>query len=174
MAWVRSGPGAGPRRFTLGGTARCRENDGVFKLDGATRVGIRCHYCSVGCGIDAWVRDGRLVYLDGDPEHPVNGGRLCPKGMSSAEVNRAPDRVTRPLYRAPRSDRFEPISWEAAFEGIARRIREVRDASYDATLRRTERICAFGSATVENEEVYLWVKLLRMLGIHHMQHQASI
>lgn len=149
-------------------------DEGGFKLDGARRVSVRCHYCSVGCGIDAWVRDGRLVYLDGDPDHPVNGGRLCPKGMSSAEVHRAPDRVTTPLYRAPRAKGFQRISWEEAFARIARRIREVRDSSWNEALRRTERICAFGSATVENEEVYLWVKLLRMLGIHHMQHQASI
>ncbi len=145
------------------------------RLDGTRAVPIRCHYCSVGCGLEAHVDDaGRLVYLDGDPAHPVNGGRLCPKGMTSAEVNRAPDRVTRPLYRAPGSAEWRTLTWDEALGKVAARLREVRDASWSEALRRCERVVAFGSATVENEEVYLWVKLLRLWGIHHLQHQASI
>jgi formate dehydrogenase major subunit len=128
----------------------------------------------VGCGIEAHVKDGALAYLDGDPAHPVNGGRLCPKGMSSAATCRSEARLTRPLYRAPGAPDFVPMAWDEAIRRIAERIREVRDASWNEALRRCERIVAFGSATVDNEAVYLWVKLLRMLGIHHMQHQASI
>lgn len=150
---------------------------------GAREVWSTCTYCSVGCGLIAYVRDGKLVHIEGDPEHPNNDGGLCSKGSSLSVIPNSPRRLTRPLRRAPGSDRWEPISWEEAFDRIARKIQDVRDRYWIAqetldgqvyTVHRNEAMGFFGTALVTNEEAYLWVKMARILGAVYIDHQARL
>lgn len=150
---------------------------------GAREVWSTCTYCSVGCGLVAYVRDGKVIHIEGDPEHPNNDGGLCSKGSSLSVIPNSPRRLTRPLRRAPGSDRWEPISWEDAFDRIAWKIHEVREQYWIRqetldgqvyTVNRNEAMGFFGTALVTNEEAYLWVKMARLLGAVYIDHQARL
>ncbi len=161
----------------------------VLKLAGTTKIPSICHFCSGGCGLLLHIKDGKLVHLDGNPDNPINEGTLCPKAASLAQVAYSPDRPKTPLYRAPGSDKFEEITWEDAYDRIAKKIKEVRDKTFketeeitDAktgakttvTVNRVEGIAMIGSAEVDTEESYLLSKLARLIGTPFHEHQARI
>ncbi|MDD3023466.1 MAG: molybdopterin-dependent oxidoreductase, partial [Syntrophomonadaceae bacterium] len=142
----------------------------ALKLAGCTKIPSICHFCSGGCGLLLHVKDGKLVHLDGNPDNPINEGTLCPKAASLAQVAYSPERPKNPLYRAPGSDKFVDITWEEAYDRIAKKIKEVRDKTWKATeeitnaktgaketvtVNRVEGIAMIGSAEVDNEESYL-------------------
>jgi len=144
-----------------------------------------CCYCSVGCGAIAAVEDGKLVNIEGDPDHPVNQGTLCPKGQAIAQIHQVDGeinsrRLTKPLYRASGASDWEEKSWEEAIDMIAHRIKDTRDRYFitqDAngkTVNRCEAIGQLGGGELDNEECYLAVKMARALGIVYVEHCARL
>ncbi len=154
-----------------------------LRIEGTTKIPSICHFCSGGCGLLLHIKDEKLVYLDGDPDNPVNSGTLCPKGASLGHVANATDRVTKPRYRAPGTNDWQEISWDDAINKIASKIKEVRDTTWMATeeiggttyaVNRAEGIAVLGSAEVDNEESYLIKKLSELIGTPYNEHQARI
>ena len=139
-----------------------------------------CPYCAVGCSQRVYVKDGRVIDIEGNPNSPVSGGHLCPKGASTYQLVNNPNRPTKVLYRAPRSDHWEerPLDW--AMDRIARLMKRDRDADFQMTndngvrINRWETVASIGGATLDNEENYLILKLFRNLGIVHITNQARI
>jgi len=151
----------------------------TLKTEGATETTTICPYCGVGCGLIVSVRDGKVVNIEGDPDHPVNEGSLCSKGMALYQIAVNDRRLQKVRYRAPGSDRWEEKSWEWALPEITKRIKATRDATFkakdgDKTVNRTEGIAGLGGAALDNEECYLWSKLARSLGVVYLEHQARI
>jgi len=139
-----------------------------------------CTYCAVGCGQIVATQGGRVVNIEGDPDHPINQGSLCSKGLAAYQVTSSPRRLTKPLYRAPGSDKWEEKNWDWALDQIAQRIKKTRDDHWTAqaasgtTVNRTEAIAFLGGSQNTNEECYLWVKALRAMGLVYIEHQARI
>lgn len=154
-----------------------------LKLANVTEFTTSCNFCSCGCGMIASVREGKLVAMEGDYDHIVNRGSLCVKGISMFATHASPKRLARPLYRAPRSDHWQEISWEDAVERVAQKIRATRDATWIATekigdtdvpVNRTDSIAFMGGAQNTNEECYLFQKAARLLGLAFVEHQARL
>jgi len=139
-----------------------------------------CPYCAVGCGIIVQTRDGRIVNSEGDPDHPINEGALCPKGSSLPQLSENTNRLTKPLYRAPFAKEWKEVSWDWALDKIAENVKKSRDDSFmlknekGETVNRTDAIASVGSAALDNEECYLYQKFLRGLGLVYIEHQARI
>jgi formate dehydrogenase major subunit len=139
-----------------------------------------CPYCGVGCGIIMHTREGKVVNAEGDPDHPINQGSLCPKGASLYQLSDNPNRLTKPLYRAPYAKAWKEVSWDWALDKIAGNIQATRDASFmpknekGETVNRTDVIASVGSAALDNEECYVYQKFLRALGLVYIEHQARI
>jgi anaerobic selenocysteine-containing dehydrogenase len=144
-----------------------------------------CPFCAVGCGAIVAAQDGRVLNIEGDPDHPVSQGSLCSKGMAMAQLNTIdgkvnPRRLQTPLYRAPGSSEWEVKSWDWTLDQIARRIKDTRDAHFietdgdGRTVNRVEAIGSLGGAALDNEECSLIVKAMRALGLVFIEHQARI
>jgi formate dehydrogenase major subunit len=144
-----------------------------------------CCFCGVGCGAIVAAANGRVVNLEGDPDHPINQGSLCSKGMSLAQLNTVDGevnshRLQTVKYRAPGSSEWEDKSWDWAIEQIARRIKDTRDQyfieadSEGRTVNRLEAIASLGGAALDNEECSILIKSLRSLGLVYIEHQARI
>jgi len=139
-----------------------------------------CPYCAVGCGLIAHSRAGRILYTEGDPEHPINQGSLCAKGAALYQMAVNPRRITSPRYRAPGSDEWQELSWERAMEMIARRFKKARDADFThinaqgLTVNRTEAVAHVGSAALDNEECWALQAMMRAMGLVYIEHQARI
>jgi len=154
-----------------------------LKLSNVSEFTTSCNFCSCGCGMVAAVREGKLVSLEGDFDHVVNGGSLCVKGISMFATHASPQRLGTPRYRAPGSDHWVEISWEEAVERIAQKIRKTRDTTWIATERsgntdvpvnRTDAFAFMGGAQNTNEECYLFQKAARLLGTAYVEHQARL
>lgn len=152
-----------------------------LKLKSTQKTTTICPYCAVGCGIVVHTRAGEVVSTEGDPDHPINEGSLCSKASSLYQItHHNPNRLTKPLYRAPMSDRWEEKPWEWVLDRIAVRIKETRDATFrtrnsrDQVVNRTEGIASVGSSALDNEECYVYQKFLRALGLVYIEHQARI
>lgn len=168
----------------LAGAVQAKVRD--FKIRELQPVPTICPYCGVGCGQLVYVRDGKVVQLEGDPDNPQNQGALCSKGAALSQVFDNPRRVTKVLYRAPGASAWEEKDWEWALERIAENVKKTRDASFIETqpdekdpsksyiANRTEAIASLGGASLDNEECYLLSKMNRALGIVYMEHQARI
>jgi formate dehydrogenase major subunit len=150
---------------------------------GAKEFTTVCNFCSCGCGMVGHVVDGKLVNLEGDPDHVVNEGALCVKGTAAFAVYENMQRLRTPRYRAPGSDRWVDVSWDEALDKLARKLKATRDASWVATeqdgeselaVNRTDAIAFLGGAQNTNEECYLWTKLARLLGTSYVEHQARL
>ena len=138
-----------------------------------------CPYCGVGCGLVAYTKNGKLVDVEGDPDHPINQGSLCSKGQAVFEVVTSPRRLKKVRYRAPGSDHWEEKELDWAMKTLAERVKATRDASFTAksgavTVNRTEALASIGGASINNEECYLISKLTRALGIVYLEHQARL
>src|SRR5690242_8845235 len=103
------------------------------RLQGAVRTASVCPYCAVGCGLHAYTKDGQLVDVEGNPESPINEGKLCPKGANTFQLAVNPHRVKHVMYRAPYSDHWEekPLDW--ALDRIAHLVKATRDAGFKQT-----------------------------------------
>jgi len=139
-----------------------------------------CSYCGVGCGAIVTAAKGKILHVEGDPDHPISGGSLCTKGMAMAQLANNPRRLKTVKYRAAGAADWEEKDWDWAVRRIARRIRQTRDANFTAadsqgrTVNRTQAIGCLGGAALNNEECYLFGKLARALGIVYLEHQARV
>ncbi len=139
-----------------------------------------CPYCGVGCSQRIYHQDGKILSIEGNPDSPISGGHLCPKGASTYQLVNNPNRPQRVLYRAPGSDRWEerPLDW--AMDRIARLMKRDRDADFKLAnergvrVNRWESVAHIGGATLDGEENYLILKLWRALGIAYITNQARI
>jgi formate dehydrogenase major subunit len=139
-----------------------------------------CPYCGVGCGLIVSAMNGSVINVEGDPAHPVNRGSLCCKGQSLYQVATSDRRLTKVMYRAPRSTEWEEVSWEWAIERIADRVKATRDKYFTQkddkgrVVNRVHALAGLGGAALDNEECYLYGKLMRALGLVYIEHQARI
>lgn len=151
----------------------------TLKTKSAKAVPSICYYCAVGCGILTWVEGGKVVQIEGDPDHPINRGTLCSKAQAFSQALSHERRLRNARYRAPGSDRWEekPLDW--ALDQIVRRIVATRDATFEeqeegVPVNRTRALASLGGAVLNNEECYLLAKLMRGLGVVYLEHQARI
>ena len=151
------------------------------RIRGATVTSSICPYCAVGCAQLVYVKDGKIVDIEGSYDSPINGGTLCPKGAATLQLAVNPHRLTTVRYRAPHSDRWEerPLNW--AMDRIAGLVKQARDDTFEErdetglAVMRTHGIGHFGGATLDNEENYLIKKLFSGgLGIIGIENQARI
>jgi len=139
-----------------------------------------CPYCSVGCSIIVYTREGKVINTEGDPDSPINKGSLCSKGGSIYQMSVNKNRLGKPLYRAPNATEWKEVKLEWALEKIAENIKKSRDASFKfkndkgEIVNRTEGIASVGSAAMDLEECYTYQKFLRGLGLVYIEHQAHI
>lgn len=150
-----------------------------LKIQATKAVPTICPYCSCGCGILIYNRDERVINAEGDPDHPINQGGLCSKGSAVYQIHDNKRRLTKPLYRAPGSDRWEEKDWDWVLDQITQRIKATRDSNFieqenGITVNRTEAIASLGGAALDNEECYIYQKLMRGLGLVFIEHQARI
>jgi formate dehydrogenase major subunit len=158
-----------------------------FKLTHATETRNTCTYCSVACGILIYSMGDRaknarssIIHIEGDPDHPVNRGTLCPKGSALLDVVHAPTRLTAPKYRAPASNEFKEVSWDFALDRIARLMKEDRDKNFIAknaagtTVNRWTTTGMLAASASSSETAYLTWKVVRSLGMVVFDNQARV
>jgi formate dehydrogenase major subunit len=139
-----------------------------------------CPYCAVGCGQRVFVKDERVIQIEGDPDSPVSRGRLCPKGSASEQLVNSPGRQTKVLYRRPHGTEWEPLDLDTATDMVVDRMLDARRDHWQDKdeqgrfLRRTMGIAALGGATLDNEENYLIKKLFTAMGAIQIENQARI
>ena len=143
-------------------------------------VGSICPYCAVGCGQLVYVKDEKVVQIEGDPDSPISRGRLCPKGAGSLGYVNSPLRETKVKYRRPHGTRWEDLDLDTAMEMIADRVVKTRDETWEATnddgdvVNRTLGIAGLGGATLDTEENYLLKKSFTAMGAVSIENQARI
>ncbi len=139
-----------------------------------------CPYCAVGCAQLVYVKDEKIIDIEGDPASPISAGCLCPKGSATFQLVTGSQRVQRVLYRRPYGTDWETIPLERAMHMVAERVKKARDENWEdqdqegRRLRRTMAIAHLGGATLDNEENYLIKKLFTGLGIVQIENQARI
>src|SRR6202142_498452 len=158
-----------------------------LKISRTTETRSTCPYCAVSCGVIIHTIGDRaknvtpaVVHVEGDPDHPINRGTLCPKGSSLQQDIANDRRLLKPQVRRPGSDHWEDISWDTAIDEIARLVKKTRDETFvekDAqanTVNRCEGIAWNGGCTDTNEFNYLVVKTMRSLGVCYLENQARV
>jgi formate dehydrogenase major subunit len=139
-----------------------------------------CPYCGVGCGQRIFVKDEKVVQIEGDPDSPISRGRLCPKGSASLSLVTSDRRQQKVLYRRPYATDWEELDLATAMDMIADRVLAARDATWEDSdpdgrpLNRTLGISSLGGATLDNEENYLIKKLFTAIGAIQIENQARI
>ena len=155
----------------------------TFKLYDAKEYTSVCTFCACGCGMVGYVKDGKLINLEGDPDHIVNEGSLCSKGSTMSVLPNSESRQGTPLYRAPGATQWQEISWDEAIQRVAGKIKSTRDNHWislesDGTktvnANRCDALGFIGGAQVHNEECYLMAKMTRILGVSFLEHQARL
>jgi formate dehydrogenase major subunit len=139
-----------------------------------------CPYCAVGCGQKVFVKDEKVVQIEGDPDSPVSRGRLCPKGSASEQLVNSPGRVRTVRYRRPFGTDWEDLPLEKAVDMVAERMLDTRARTWQDVdhqghrVNRTLGFASLGGATLDNEENYLIKKLFTALGAVQIENQARI
>ena len=139
-----------------------------------------CPYCAVGCGQLAFVKDEKVVQVEGDPDSPISRGRLCAKGSATRALAQSPRREYKVKYRRPHAAHWEELELDTALDMIADRVIATRAATWEAAddqgrpLNRTMGIASLGGATLDNEENYLMKKLYSALGVVQVENQARL
>jgi len=159
----------------------------TLKIARANETRSTCPYCSVSCGVIIYTIGDRaknvtpqVVHVEGDPDHPINRGTLCPKGASLEQDILNERRLLTPQVRRPGGTAWEDISWDEAIREIAQKVKKTRDDTFiekDAaghTVNRLESIAFSGGCTDTNEFNYLIVKTMRALGVVHLENQARV
>jgi formate dehydrogenase major subunit len=159
----------------------------TLKIARTTETRSTCPYCSVSCGVIIHTLGDKsknvtpqVIHVEGDPDHPINRGTLCPKGSSLYHDILNERRLTKPQVRRPASDHWEDISWDDAITEIAQRIKKTRDQTFvekdteGRTVNRCEGIAWNGGCTDTNEFNYLAVKVMRSLGVCYLETQARV
>jgi formate dehydrogenase major subunit len=158
-----------------------------FKLARTTETRNTCPYCAVACGIIMYgLGDGSknaersIIHIEGDPDHPVNRGTLCPKGAGLLDFIHSPSRLKVPEYRAAGSDKWQPISWDDALDRIAKLMKQDRDANFVAktpdglTVNRWLTTGMLAASAGSSEVGYLTHKVIRSLGMLSFDNQARV
>lgn len=158
-----------------------------LKISRTTETRSTCPYCSVSCGVIIHTIGDRaknvtpqVVHVEGDPDHPINRGTLCPKGSSLLQDIVNDRRLLKPQVRRPGSDHWEDIPWDQAIDEIATRTKNLRDASFvekdgsGRTVNRFESLAFAGGCTDTNEFNYLVVKSMRAMGVTCLENQARV
>jgi formate dehydrogenase major subunit len=158
-----------------------------FKLTRTTEVRNTCPYCAVACGIlmyaigdNAKNAKSSIIHIEGDPDHPVNRGTLCPKGAALIDFVHSPSRLLFPEYRAPGSNHWQRISWDEALARIARLMKDDRDANFIAkneagqTVNRWLSTSMLAASASSNEVGYITQKVIRSFGILGFDNQARV
>jgi formate dehydrogenase major subunit len=158
-----------------------------LKISRATETRSTCPYCSVSCGVLIYTLGDKaknvtaqVIHVEGDPDHPINRGTLCPKGASLEQDILNERRLLKPQVRRPGGTDWEDISWDQALDEVAAWTKKTRDATFvekDAngkTVNRCEGIAFTGGCTDTNEFNYLVVKSMRSLGIVYLENQARV
>lgn len=166
-------------------TARAEMRE--FKIARTTETRSTCPYCAVSCGViihtlgdKAKNATASVVHVEGDPDHPINRGTLCPKGATLRGDINNPNRLLNPKVRRPGSDKWEDISWDEAITKIARHIKDTRDRTFVAknakgqTVNRTPGIGMIGGCTDTNEFNFLQWKFITALGVPYRDSQARV
>ena len=142
-----------------------------------------CPFCAVGCGMIVHTKNGKVVNIEGDPDHPINEGSLCSKGSAMFQIANNDRRLTKVRYRAPGSSKWEEKSWDWAMQRIAKLMKETRDRNFVKTemikgkeyvVNRNDGMAIIGAAALENEECYLLGKFARAMGVGYLEHQARV
>src|SRR5690349_24001244 len=168
--------------FGLGRAARSRTSD---ELQPRTATADRmvksiCPYCAVGCGQRVWVKDEKVIQIEGDPDSPISRGRLCPKGSASKSLVTSPSRATKVKYRRPHGTEWEDLDLETAMDMIADRVVKTRNETWEdrnedgEPLNRTLGLAFLGGATLDTEETYLLKKSFTAIGAVSIEHQSRI
>jgi formate dehydrogenase major subunit len=167
-----------------GGLGAAAKSDRTAKLQARTSTADRvvksvCPYCAVGCAQNVYVKDERVVQIEGDPDSPVSRGHLCPKGSASLQLTTGGTRQYQVLYRRPGGTGWEVLDLDTAMDMIADRVIDARrkgwQSEYDGRrTRRTMGFASLGGATLDNEENYLIKKLFTALGAIQIENQARI
>ena len=157
-------------------SAEAKAEDLRLRIRYARQTTTICPYCAVGCGQIVSARDGKVINIEGDPDHPISEGSLCSKGSALYQVANNERRLRKIKYRAPGSDYWEEKPWNWALNRISQRIKEARDAGLadGRKVNRIDTIAALGGAALDNEECYLYSKFMRALGAVYIEHQARI
>ncbi len=174
---LRSGDLAG-----LGRTAYSERTESLSaRTESADRVVKSvCPYCAVGCGQRIFVKDEKIIDIEGDPDSPVSAGCLCPKGAATFQLVTGTHRVHEVLYRKPYGTEWEVLPLEKAMDMVAERVKRTRDETWEDNdakghvVRRTLGFAHLGGATLDNEENYLIKKLFTALGAVQIENQARI
>jgi formate dehydrogenase major subunit len=158
-----------------------------FKLSATTETRNTCTYCSVACGILIYSMGDRaknarsnIIHIEGDPDHPVNRGTLCPKGAGLLDVVHAPTRLKAPRYRAPGGTAFKDVSWDFAIDRIARLMKDERDKNFIAknkdgtTVNRWTSVGMLAASASSSETAYATWKVARSLGMVVFDNQARV
>jgi formate dehydrogenase major subunit len=172
----------GPDHLGRGAAARSPKTaQHIARTETADRVVQSvCPYCAVGCGQRVFVKDERVVQIEGDPDSPVSRGRLCPKGSASEQLVNSPSRQTKVLYRRPYGTEWESMDLDKATDMIADRVLDTRARTWQERdehghfVRRTLGLACLGGATLDNEENYLIKKLFTAMGAIQIENQARI
>jgi formate dehydrogenase major subunit len=157
----------------------------TLRIEGATVSHSICPYCAVGCALLAYTKKDaagktQLLQIEGDPDSPVNEGRLCPKGATSLQLAVSRRRVPSPMYREPGATEWKTVSWDFALDRLAQNIKASRDRTFvtvDAngnTVNRCEGIAFAGGAAFSSEEGYFATKVMRGLGTVFIEQQARV
>jgi formate dehydrogenase major subunit len=158
-----------------------------FKLAATTETRNTCTYCSVACGILIYSMGDRaknarsnIIHIEGDPDHPVNRGTLCPKGSALLDIVHAPTRLKAPRYRAPGSSEFKEVTWDFALGRIARLMKDDRDKNFIAkdkagtTVNRWTSTGMLAASASSSETAYATWKVARSLGMVVFDNQARV
>jgi formate dehydrogenase major subunit len=155
----------------------------IDKMKTAKQSTTICSYCAVGCGLicSTDTKTKKIINIEGDPDHPTNEGALCAKGAALFQTSsNNPNRLTKVLYRASGSDKWQEKSWDWALSEIAKRVKATRDANFieknakGEVVNRVEAIAHVGSAALDNEELWPLQAMMRALGLVYIEHQARI
>jgi formate dehydrogenase major subunit len=181
LGWPALRQAAGPDPLGRGPAVRSPRTD---SLQPRTRTADKvvksiCPYCAVGCGQDVYVKDGKVVQIEGDKDSPVSRGRLCPKGSASKQLVTGSYRETKVRYRRPYGTDWEDLDLDTAMDRIADRVIQTRRESWQEEqdgkrVARTMGIASLGGATLDNEENYLMKKLYTAMGAIQVENQARI
>jgi formate dehydrogenase major subunit len=158
-----------------------------FKISRTTETRSTCPYCAVSCGVIIHTLGDKaknatpaVVHVEGDPDHPINRGTLCPKGATLREDINNPNRLLNPKIRRAGSDKWEDITWDEAISKIARHIKTTRDRCFVAknakgqTVNRNPGMAIIGGCTDTNEFNYLQWKVITALGVPYRDSQARV
>ncbi|CAG9167190.1 Formate dehydrogenase-O major subunit [Cupriavidus pampae] len=159
----------------------------TYKLARTTETRNTCPYCSVACGLLMYsLGDGAknahasVIHIEGDPDHPVNRGTLCPKGAGLIDFIHSPQRLQYPEYRAPGSDKWQRISWDDALDRISKLLKQDRDANFieknekGETVNRWTSTGMLAASAASNEVGYITHKTVRSLGMLGFDNQARV